>query len=82
MDLLRSGRIDEGMERLYYALSLSQETHNLEIEMRCLYALALSEIERGSALRRGNIANGCNGWPRKIRRRVSGGRLSCVRAAQ
>jgi tetratricopeptide (TPR) repeat protein len=49
VDLLRSGRIDEGMERLYYALSLSQETHNLEIEMQCLYALALSEIERGNA---------------------------------
>jgi tetratricopeptide (TPR) repeat protein len=46
VDLLRSGRIDEGMERLYYALSLSQETHNMKIEMQSLYALALSEIER------------------------------------
>jgi tetratricopeptide (TPR) repeat protein len=46
VDLLRSGQIEEGMERLYYALSLSQETRNLEIEMQCLYTLALSEAER------------------------------------
>lgn len=48
VDLCALGQYVEGVNELYRALSISQETQNLEVEMQCLHSLALVEMEQGN----------------------------------
>lgn len=49
IDYLRLGREDEGLPYLKKALVISEETHNADIRLQVLYALALAEIGRGES---------------------------------
>lgn len=48
VDLCALGQYVEGVNELYRALAISQETQNLEVEMQCLHSLALVEMEQGN----------------------------------
>lgn len=48
VDLCALGQDVEGLNELYRALNISQETQNLEVEMQCLHSLALVEMEQGN----------------------------------
>jgi tetratricopeptide (TPR) repeat protein len=49
MELCYLERMEEGLEYLYFALDLSREHDQPDLEMQALYSLALNEIGKGDA---------------------------------
>jgi len=47
VELRHLGRVDEGLDYLYEALHLAEETLQPDVKLQALYSLALAEMERG-----------------------------------